>query len=280
MQRILVGVDGSTAALDALRWSADLAERAELELGAARVFEPLEAELRPGCDADFHDRQLQELEKWCRSRLGEVAPVSCLLLDGDPPDALLAAASDERADLLVVGGRGAGGFPHLHLGSVAHHLTHHTTVPLAIVPRSGARPLRHLVVGLDGSPGSLAASELCADLASRLDVGVTAVYAYEPFAEWVPRSDPRSWHQHAESDVRSWAATIAQAGVPLKVKVDRDIHPVAAIARVLEAHRDAVGVVGARGIGGFGGLRLGRVPLQLVHHTGAAVVLVPATPNR
>ena len=55
------------------------------------------------------------------------------MLDG-PPEVLLEAAEAEHADLLVVGNRGAGGLAGLHVGSVAHHLAHHTGRPLAIVP--------------------------------------------------------------------------------------------------------------------------------------------------
>jgi nucleotide-binding universal stress UspA family protein len=275
MDRMLVGVDGSPAALDALRWSADLAQRARVELVAARVFVPTQAELPPEQDIALHDRQRHELDEWCRRLPAWPPPVRTLLVDGNPPDALLAAAGDERADLLAVGGRGAGGFLHLHIGSVAHHLTHHTTIPLAIVPRTGAAPVRHLVVGVDGSRASLAAAELCAELGSRLDVAVTAVYALGPVAEWAPESDPRSWRRQAEANVRTWAAAVEKGGVALEVDVDRDIHPVAAIARALDTHPDAAAVVGTRGLGGFSGLRLGRVPLQLVHHTGAAIILVP-----
>lgn len=278
MERILVGVDGSANARDALSWSADLAARAGSDLTAVRVFVPTQAELSTDIDSELHDRQRRELQEWCAS---QSVVARCELLDGDPADALLAAARDRRADLLVVGGRGAGGFVHLHLGSVAHHLAHHTTVPLAIVPRSGAAPVSHLVVGVDGSPGSLAAVELVARLAAQLHVAVTAVYAFEPFTEWVPETDPRSWHHQAEGDLRAWTKPIDEAGVTLDLAldVDRDVHPVAAIGRAVDAHPGAVACVGTRGIGGFTGLRLGRVPLQLVHHTGAAVILVPPEPR-
>lgn len=276
MDRILVGVDGSAAAQDALGWSADLAARAGLELVAARVFVPTQAELPPDQDARLHERQQRELDEWCASLPPGTAGPRTLLVDGDPADALHATAHAQDAGMLVVGGRGTGGFLHLHIGSVAHHLAHHTTLPLAIVPHSGAAPVRHVVVGLDGSPGSLAAAELCAELAAGVGVPATAVHAAEPFAEWVPANDPHGWRHQAEADVRGWAAPIAKAGVRLDVDIDRDIHPVAAIARALERHPGSIAVVGTRGAGGFAGLRLGRVPLQLVHTTGAAVVLVPA----
>ncbi|HET6951034.1 MAG TPA: universal stress protein, partial [Acidimicrobiales bacterium] len=134
-------------------------------------------------------------------------------------------------------------------------------------------------LGVDGSPGSLAAAQLCSELSTRLGVGVTAVYAVEPFAEWLPDSDPHNWRRRANADVRTWAAPVEQAGARLDVDVERDIHPVAALGRALAAHPGAVAVVGTRGVGGFTGLRLGRVPLQLVHHTGAAVILVPPAPS-
>ena len=55
--------------------------------------------------------------------------------------------------------------------------------------------------------------------------------------------------------------------------------PVAALSRAVEAHRGSVAVVGTRGQGGFAGLRLGRVPLQLLHHAAVPVVIVPAGPS-
>jgi nucleotide-binding universal stress UspA family protein len=275
MERILVGVDDSPAAHDVLEWSADLAGRASLDLVAARVFVPTQAELAPGEDAVLHDEQLRELDDWCGTLPAGTARPRTVLVDGSPPDALLAAADAQHADLLAVGARGSGGFSHLHIGSVAHHLSHHTTLPLAIVPRTGSAPVEHVVVGVDGSSGSLAAVEFSAELATRLGVSVTAVYAFDPLLEWVPEHDPKSWHHKAETDVRSWTAPIETAGVPLDFDIDRDTHPVGAIARALEAHPGSVAVLGTRGLGGFTGIRLGRVPLQLVHHTGAAVILVP-----
>ena len=104
------------------------------------------------------------------------------------------------ADALIIGSRGGGGFANLHIGSVAHHLIQHTTVPLAVVP-SGAGTLTALVAGVDGSPTSLAAVRLCGDLAAALDVPIVAVYALEPFAEWVLEDDPHSWHRQAQLDL-------------------------------------------------------------------------------
>ena len=52
--------------------------------------------------------------------------------EGDPAVTLLEAA--ERADLLVVGGRGDGPFAGLFLGPVGHHCVTQAPCPVVVVP--------------------------------------------------------------------------------------------------------------------------------------------------
>jgi nucleotide-binding universal stress UspA family protein len=277
IRRIMVGVDGSAASLDALHWGVGLAHAAGGEVTAVHAFTPGAPELSPDYYKVLRLEAEQRLAGWCAATTS-AGPVDSLVVDGDA-DALLAAAV-QHADLLVVGTRGADGLAHLHLGSVAHHLAHHTLVPLAIVPTSAARhPVKRIVVGVDGSAGGAAAVAFCATLAPRLTATVVAVYANEPIVEWVPETDPRSWRRSAEAKVRRWVAPIEDNGVPVAVDVERDMHPTAALCRAIEAEPDTLAVVGTRGLGGITGLRLGRIPIQLVHHTGAAVVIVPPCPS-
>ncbi len=277
LRNIFVGVDGSAASLDALRWAVGLADSAVGKVTAVHAFTPGASELSPDYAKVLRAGAERRLAGWCAAGTSP-GSVDSLVVNGDP-DALLAAAAED-ADLLVVGTRGAGGFAHLHLGSVAHHLAHHTQVPLAIVPTSAAgHRVKRIVVGVDGSAGSAAAVEFCATLAPLLAATVVAVYADEPLVEWVSGSSARSWSRFAESEVRQWVAPIEDNGVPVAVEIERDIHPIAALCRAIEAEPDTLAVVGTRGLGGITGLRLGRVPIQLVHHTGAAVVMVPQPPS-
>lgn len=276
MKKILVGVDGSAGAQKAMEWSAQTASRANLDVVAVRVFDPKQIDVPAEESAQERDRQRRELEDWCES-VPLLSDAGTSVVTGDAADALLDAAREHAVDLLVVGERGSGGFPNLHVGSVAHHLAHHTTMPLAIIPPDTASRTEHLVVGVDGSDACLAAVDLCAELAPRLDVAVTAVHAFEPFVEWIPGQHPDSWRRAAEDDAETWVQPIPAAGVPVEVVVDRDINPAGAIGRAVDEHPHALAVVGSRGQGGFPGLRLGRVPLQLVHERSAPVIVVPAS---
>lgn len=277
LRRIVAGVDGSPASLDALRWALELAHAVGGTVTAVYAFTPDYTGMTEAHYQVLRAEAEQRLASWCEGAVGP-GSVESLLVEGDP-DTLLTVAG-RMADLLVVGTRGAGGFAHLHLGSVAHHLAHHTRVPLAIVPTSAVgHPVKRIVVGVDGSGGSAAAVNFCATVAPLLGASVVAVYAFEPIIEWVPETDPRSWRRFAEAEVRRWVTPIEVSGVPVAVNVDRDIHPIAALCRAIDVEPGTLAVVGTRGLGGITGMRLGRVPIQLVHHTGAAVVMVPQHPD-
>jgi nucleotide-binding universal stress UspA family protein len=53
---------------------------------------------------------------------------------GDPASTIIAVCEREKADLLIVGRRGAGLVERMVIGSVADRLAHHAPCPLLIVP--------------------------------------------------------------------------------------------------------------------------------------------------
>jgi nucleotide-binding universal stress UspA family protein len=276
MEAILVGSDGSTASLGALRWADGIAQRAGAPLVAVRAgVMPARAHVSDDLHAQICDRARLELDGWCKDGDLAVTPAT-IVVDDDPRTALPALAAEHHADLLVIGGSGTCGLVGRLLGSVVQHLAHHPTLPLAVVPAGSPRQVRHLVVGVDGSPGSLAAVRFCARLARALEAPVSAVLAQEPFAERVPASAPGSWRRNAQRQLQEWVSPIASTGVRVSTVVDRDIHPVAALTSVLAEQPGSVAVVGTHGRGGFAALLLGRVPLELLHDTDVPIVIVPA----
>lgn len=103
MKRILVGVDGSNATAAALGWAGLLACVVGAEVVVANVFEPDQVEISP----DRYENLTEEAERrldteWSDPLRDSRAPRRSLLLTGSL-DALLEAAEDEDAGLVLVG---------------------------------------------------------------------------------------------------------------------------------------------------------------------------------
>ncbi len=149
VQRILVGVDGSRTSQDALAWAVDLAAACGAEVVAVHAVGLLESIGGDPVPSNQHRDEIARMfeDVWC-SPLQERPHVASrtLLEDGPPTMVLLRVAAAEEVDLLVVGSRGAGGFPDLLLGSTSTGLAQHAPVPVTIVPaaerRGGADEVR------------------------------------------------------------------------------------------------------------------------------------------
>jgi nucleotide-binding universal stress UspA family protein len=72
-------------------------------------------------------------QDWCQPLAEAGIAFRAVIVDGGP-EALIALAVSVEADILVVGRRGRGGFAELVLGSFSHHLVHHCTHPVVVVP--------------------------------------------------------------------------------------------------------------------------------------------------
>jgi nucleotide-binding universal stress UspA family protein len=104
---------------------------------------------------------------------------------------------------------------------------------------------------------------------------VVAALAFEPFVEWVPESNPKSWRRLAERQMSEWVTPLRALGVRVDTTIVEYIHPVGALAETAERRYAQLIVVGTHGRGGFPRTRLGGVALHLVHHARLPVVLVP-----
>ncbi|KUN80601.1 hypothetical protein AQJ66_26010 [Streptomyces bungoensis] len=135
-QVIVVGVDGSAASEDALRWAA---RQAGLTGAGLRVVTAWRLPVMYGYPPDYsgagyQDRARAALDAAIGRVLGP-APrpsVDARVEEGHPAQVLLAAA--RGADLLVVGSRGHGAFTGMLLGSTARHCVDHAPCPVLVVP--------------------------------------------------------------------------------------------------------------------------------------------------
>lgn len=134
MSLIVVGVDGSVHSHRALAWAA---EEAKLRGATLHVLHSWRFPSVHISDVEHPPRI--DLEAAAETVLDEaiaaVGPdidVTREICDDLPAPALIAAS--ERADMLVLGARGSGGFLGLHLGSVSSQVVHHARCPVVIVP--------------------------------------------------------------------------------------------------------------------------------------------------
>lgn len=136
-ERIVVGVDGSESAQQALRWAIDEARRrgATLEVVHAwrriPISDYLVNEPEPGGSARFAQAVLDHAVD-TEDTAG--VTVERKLVPGTGAYALIHEA--KGAALLVVGSRGRGGFSGLLLGSVSQQTIHHSPCPVVIIPHA------------------------------------------------------------------------------------------------------------------------------------------------
>lgn len=145
---IVVGVDGSAASLEALRWAADEARLRGARLVAlhAWVFVPAAPIGDPGMIAIPAGDLVGQLEAEREAARAELADsiaqalgpdpdveVEARLTENDAPEALV--AESESADLVVVGSHGRSGLRAAILGSVSRHVVDHANCPVVVVRR-------------------------------------------------------------------------------------------------------------------------------------------------
>jgi nucleotide-binding universal stress UspA family protein len=136
---VLVAHDGSDCGREALEWAAGLAVRAGYPLHVLRAWKmttaPLPATWEPGYVPpleDFEKAVRDDLEAdVAAAGLDPALSVSCHVAHGAPARRIIESAA--RADLLVVGARGLGGFTGLVLGSVSDQCVRHAPCPVTVV---------------------------------------------------------------------------------------------------------------------------------------------------
>ncbi|MEX2618783.1 MAG: universal stress protein [Egibacteraceae bacterium] len=291
---IVVGVDGSSGSVAALRWAAAEARRRGASLTAVHAY------IRPlvytGTDAamaafepERHDRAEQVLDQALEAEADAMTglEVRRVLHDGQAARALIEAAA--TADLLVIGTHGAGGFEGLLLGSTAEHCARHAACTVVLVPDQPATDGGRIAVGVDGSMPARAALAWAVEEAALREVAVDVLSVYEPYrahgpfgAEFFDVASPgwrRRLHQAAETAAADAIADLPTPPVtPTAVHVEAG-HPSEVL--VGWSRRADLLVVGSRGRGGFHGLLLGSVTRQVLHHSSCPVAVTrpPASPG-
>ncbi len=137
LERILVAVDGSPPSARAVAWSAGLSQVTGAEVIAVHALGLLEQDPEGNLvPAQPHRHEIQERFEsiWCEPLRTAGVSHRFLLRDGEPVSVVLAVATDEAVDLVVLGSRGLGGCPDLLLGSTSTQVAQRAIVPVTIIP--------------------------------------------------------------------------------------------------------------------------------------------------
>jgi nucleotide-binding universal stress UspA family protein len=289
MRRIVVGVDGSAPSITAVTWAAAEAALRDAELQVLFAYQTAVPGSDFGESVSFQraaderatavvEAALATAEDAARSVAGTLA-VSGSAVRGYPARSLLKAAED--ADLLVVGNRGRGGFQGLLSGSVSAQVATYAPGPVVVVrgrADTEIAPTGPIVVGVDGShPSEVAVRAAVQEAALRRRALIEIVTAYPaPY----PGDPPPSYDPgQLDADLRlqqQRLLTAARASHPdlPEVLVEHQVvegGPAAVLtAKSMQAQ---LVVVGARGHGGFEGLLLGSVGLELLQHADCPVLI-------
>src|SRR5262249_22151275 len=194
IRSLLVPLDGSPFAEQALPLALSLARRAKATVHLARVHIPAdlilpEGVVLPDADPTVRAGEQKYLEGVSRRLAAETGlAVTATLLDGPVPESLGERAEAAGAALVVLTTHGRGTLGRFWLGSVADALVRHLSMPALLVrpgegAAAGADPTpKHVLVPLDGSPLAEQILGPAAELARLTGAAVTLLRVVPPVA--------------------------------------------------------------------------------------------------
>jgi nucleotide-binding universal stress UspA family protein len=281
--RIVVGADGSENSLRAVAWAASQAHLTGSVLEILLAFGPDYVYV----DQDEAQELMQKDVDEAVRRAEKVAPgIEITTKIFDRPPAIPLISESKEAGLLVVGSRGRGGFASLLLGSVSRKCVHLASCPVVVVGEdttgtiepSHAKAEDHLsriVVGIDGSPASMAAARWAAKQARLTGATLDALTSWE----W-PQNYGWSIYPSGYDPEGDGRAILDEVIDPIRIA-----HPAISInTTVIEGHPAAqleeasygadLLAVGSRGRGEFAGLLLGSVSEHCLTNAHCPVLVV------
>jgi nucleotide-binding universal stress UspA family protein len=283
---VVVGVDGSKCDELAIRWAAKEASMRRLPLRVVNVLDP--PVMARSLDIDLAERMLTYCREHAKQIVDEAAArarslvpdaeVTAIVVTGEVVPTLLAETTDAR--LVVLGSGRRFDTSRVRLGSVAAHVSAHARCPVIVArsPATGELPAAvargGIVVGVDGSEISEAATAFAFEEASWRGFGLTVIHAWLTARMPVTFDVAEATREAAEERVLAEALagwSEKYPDVQVRSRLVRD-HP--ARAMMEEAMGAVLLVVGSHGRGRFAEMVLGSVSQVVLRHASTSIAIV------
>lgn len=267
---VLVGVDGSDAAIQAVRWAAVEAHARKVPLKLVHVIdtendfpfvaEDLEEEEAAGRDALKAAREAATVEDY-------TIDIEVELLRGRANRAFVDLS--ENASLLVVASVGVGFFERMVLGSTALSIAHHAKCTVAVVRGADGNPVPPtsgpVVAGVDHSDSADIVVGTAMQEAAIRHADMTAVHARRRRGSKEADEEARS---RIDRLIATWGAKFPSVDVETVVA---EAGPTKHLVALSAGARSVV--VGSRGRGGFESALLGSTSQSLLYHAQCPVII-------
>ncbi len=264
--RILVGVDDSAEAEEAVRQAARLAALTGAGLEMVHVFDGVME--HPAALSEARRRVDEILAECARLAQKEEVDPERRLLIGDPAALLEHEARERWADLICVGAA-----PDSPPGRVARHTLQRTRASV-LIAREPAAPLRFprvVLCAVDGSAGSLEAVRQAAGLAAVAGAAMRLIHV-------VPERESEGGMVEGAHAMRR-AAAVAQAWGVQPLRELTVGPPAPAVLELAEEAGADLLVVGSRGLHGLRRVLLGSVSEWVCRHARCSVLVARRRPR-
>jgi len=266
-QKLLVCTDGSSEARHAVSETLALAGACGGQAYVLRVmeivpeFEAVAPDLR--CNLEEEVRQEVQAVKAEAASLG--AAVETLVRQSQLPYAAIVAAAEEiRADVIILGRSGRTALARLLMGSVTARVIGYSPVDVLVIPPEASLGFARLLVASDGSSYSEAAWKAALTLAKRGESRLFAVSAAREEGEII----------EAQGIIHRLLEAANQEGIPLQGISPQGQQPDDAIVQVALRNEVNLIIMGSHGRTGLPRLLMGSVTERVIGQAPCPVLVV------
>ncbi len=279
---IIIAVDGSAESDAAIAWARREASLRSEHITLMHVVQPVALSWPVSPErttvAEWQEENARHVIEHARAGLSaaldEQLPPDCRteVRHAHPVDGLVDASKDAR--MIVVGSHGRGAPGRLLLGSVSRGVVEHAHCPVAVIHAEPVDVKAPVLLGVDGSPASEAATAWAFDEASRRGVELIALHAWSDVGVFpILGMDWRTYQGQGEEllaeRLAGWQERYPDVHVSRRLVCDTPAHWLLA-----ESHNAQLVVLGSHGRGGFAGMRLGAVSTAVAQSATVPVIVV------